>query len=86
LLQFASYTAEHEIKRLRVTYDILAASKRMKEFKPCVKQYLHGHVKSKILAVHPDEWDIAAFLPVQQFRKANAAKVWKESMEEIRNP
>lgn len=86
LLQFASYTAEHEIKRLRVTYDILAASKRMKEFKPCVKQYLHGHVKSKILAVHPDEWDIAAFLPVQQFRKAKPAAVWKESMEEIRNP
>jgi hypothetical protein len=51
-----------------------------------VKQYLHGHVRSKILAVHPDEWDIATFLPVQQFKKANAAKVWKESMEQIRNP
>ena len=86
LMQFASYTEDHEIKRLRVTYDILAASKRMKEFKPCVKQYLHGHVRSKILAVHPDEWDIATFLPVQQFKKANAAKVWKESMEQIRNP
>jgi hypothetical protein len=47
-------------------------------------------LKSKILAVQPNEWDIATYLPVQQFMKAKAPKVWKESVKEIkrimRNP
>jgi len=33
----------------------------------------------------PNEWDIAAFLPLQQFRGAKAQEVWQESLEQIRN-
>ena len=85
LLPFAVLNDDNEIKRLRVTYDILTASKGLKAFKPCLKRYLTGHIQSKILAIQSNEWDIAAFLPIQQFKKASAAKVWQESMEEIRN-
>jgi len=69
---------------MSVTYDILNASRRFKEFKPCFKKYLKNHVQSKILAVQPNEWDIAAFLPIQQFRKASTTQVWQESLEQIR--
>jgi hypothetical protein len=86
LLDFAVYTPDNEIKRLRVTYDILSASKRYKEFAPCIKQYLYSQIQSKIVAVQPNEWDIAAFLPVHQFKKARAKTVWQESVEQIRNP
>ena len=85
LMNFAQMDAAGEIQRLRVTYDILIASKSLKAFKPCLKRYLTGHIQSKILAIQSNEWDIAAFLPLQQFKKASAAKVWQESMEEIRN-
>ena len=84
LLDFASYDDKNDIQRLRVTYDILSASKRLKEFKPCIKKYLTGHIQSHLLTVQPDEWDVAAFLPVQQFKKATANKVWQESVENIR--
>jgi hypothetical protein len=84
LLDYASFTPDNEIKRLRVTYDILSATKRLKAFKPCLKQYLYNHVQSKIIAVQPNEWDIATFLPVHQFKKARATTVWQESMEEIK--
>ena len=84
LLKFAVQGEPGEIDRLRVTYDILVASKRLKEFRPCIKRYLSGHIQSKILAIQPNEWDIAAFLPLQQFRGANSEKVWQESLEEIR--
>jgi hypothetical protein len=84
LLKFAVMDDAGEIQRLRITYDILTASKRLKEFRPCVKRYLTNHIQSKILAIQPNEWDIAAFLPIQQFRKAKAQKVWQESLEEIR--
>ena len=85
LMKFADLNDAGEIERLRVTYDILTASKRLKEFKPCLKRYLTGQIQSKILAIQSNEWDIAAFMPIQQFKKASAAKVWQESMEEIRN-
>jgi hypothetical protein len=85
LLPLAIYNDEDEIKRLRVTYPILDASSKYKEFRPCIKQYLYSHVKSRILSVEHNEWDIAVFLPIQQFKKAKPQEVWKESVNEIRN-
>jgi hypothetical protein len=76
---------DNEIMRLRISYEILDASRKYKEFRPCVKRYLYSHIRSRILAVEPEEWDVAMYLPVQQFKKATPAKVWKESVEEIRN-
>ena len=85
LMKFADLNDAGELERLRVTYDILTASKSLKAFKPCLKRYLTGHIQSKILAIQSNEWDIAAFLPIQQFKKASAGKVWQESMEQIGN-
>lgn len=85
LLKFAVQGEPGEIERLRVTYDILVASKRLKEFRPCIKRYLVGHIQSKILAIQPNEWDVAAMLPLQQFRGAKPQTVWQESLEQIRN-
>lgn len=84
LMEYADLDKNKDILRMRVSYDILNASKRFKQFKPCLKKYLFGHVQSKILAVQPNEWDVAAFLPIQQFRKATSAEVWQESLEQIR--
>ncbi len=33
----------------------------------------------------PDEWDVATYLPVHQFKKQPAKTVWQDSIEEIRN-
>lgn len=85
LMPRAVLNDDNEIMRLRISYEMLDASRRYKEFRPCVKRYLYSHIRSRILAVEPEEWDVAMYLPVQQFKKATAAKVWKESVEEIRN-
>jgi hypothetical protein len=85
LMQFAVLDDQDEIKRMRVTYDILNASKRFREFKPCVKRYLFPHIKSRILAVQPEEWETAMYLPVHQFKGEKPQQIWKESMEEVRN-
>lgn len=84
LMEYADLDKNKDILRMRVSYDILNASKRFKQFKPCLKKYLFGHVQSKILAVQPNEWDIASMLPLQQFRKATTSEVWQDSLEEIR--
>jgi hypothetical protein len=84
LMDYAQFTDENNIGRLRVTYDILNASKKFKLFKPCIKKYLTSQVQSKILAVQPNEWEVAIFLPVQQFKKANASTVWQDSLQQAR--
>lgn len=84
LLKYAVLNGDDEIKRLRVTYDILTASRRLREFEPCIKRYLFSQVKSRLLTIQPDEWEIASLLPLQQFKGAPATKVWQDSMEEIR--
>lgn len=84
LLKYAVLNQDDEIQRLRITYDILTASKRLREFQPCIKRYLFGHIKSKLLTIQPNEWEIATLLPLHQFKKAQPNKVWQESIEEIR--
>lgn len=81
LMKYAVLGQDNEVERLRVSYDILSASKRLKEFKPCLKKYLYGHVKSNLLAIQPEEYQIAALLPLQQFRKATDGHVWTESLQ-----
>ena len=85
LLPLAIYNDEDEIKRIRITYPILDASSKYKEFRPCIKQYLYSHVKSRILSIEHNEWDIATFLPIHQFKKAKPQEVWQDSVNEIRN-
>lgn len=80
----AIYNENDELKRIRITYDILQSTKRFKEFRPCLKRYLYSNIKSKLLAVQPDEWDVAVMLPAHQFKKEKAPVVWEESMQDIK--
>lgn len=84
LMKYATMTGDNEIARLRVTYDILSASKRLREFRPCIKRYLTGHIKSKILAVQPHEWNIAIALPIHQFKGAKPKEIWEDSLKEMK--
>ena len=84
LMNFAIYDDNDEIKRLRITYDIISASRRYKEFRPCIKRYLYQNIASKMLKVEANEWETAVFLPVHQFQKAKVNEVWQDSIKEIK--
>jgi hypothetical protein len=73
-----------DIMKMRVTYDILTSTKRFREFKPCIKRYLFPHLKSRILKIQPDEWEVAVFLPMHQFKGAKPQQVWQESIDQIK--
>jgi hypothetical protein len=75
---------DDDIQKIRVTYDILNASRRFKEFKPCIKRYLKIRLRSKILTIQPNEWEVATFLPMYQFKGAKPQQVWKESLQTIK--
>lgn len=65
--------------RFDLTYKLLKRSQKFKHFKPCFKHYLSDHVKSQFAKVPAPEWEIAVFLPMADFRKANNFKVYSDS-------
>lgn len=81
LLALSVNTRNTERMRLRMTYSILKGASKYKFFQPCFKKYLFSHLKSKIVEIPSDQWEVALFLPVQEFKKQSAAKVWSESMK-----
>jgi len=68
-----------ESSRLSISYNILKGSSRFKGFKACLKKYLYKQVKSKFTLVPADQWDIALFLPTEDFVKAPLNKVHLET-------
>jgi hypothetical protein len=68
-----------ETTRLKLSYALLKGASKFKYFAPCFKHYLTSQVDSKIMKVEASEWDIAIFLPTENFAKAKKSKVWKDS-------
>ena len=66
--------------RIRVTYDILQSTAKMKFFRPCYKRYLTSHIEGRALEIIPEYWDIMAMLPVGRFEKESVRKVYSESI------
>jgi hypothetical protein len=80
-------TAEREddkIKRLNISYNILRSAARFSAFKPCLKEYIKSHVRSKFMYILPKEWDMALMLPTQRFVGATTDRVWRDSRRIIR--
>ncbi len=63
----------------KITYDLLNGVRKYKEFEPCFKRYLTGHVKSQMSRVPMTDWETAIYLPIQQFKKKNSRSVWAKS-------
>jgi len=72
-----------ESTKLQISYSILKNASQFSLFTPCVKRYLTSHVRSRFIAVHPSEWDIALFLPVANFQKQSEKEVWAESLRKL---
>ena len=69
----------NEQTKLRISYDILNGAAKFRLFKPTLKHYLNGQVKSKLVYINPSEWDIALFLPTARFVGASRKQVYSDS-------
>ena len=66
--------------RLQISHGMVKSlMKSEKRIVPCLKKYLWKNVRGKFVEIEQDEWDTAILLPVQQFQKASASTVWKDS-------
>ena len=83
LMGLAPKKLRDDTRLMRLKYDLLVKARRFKEFKPCFKHYLVDHVKSRIRRVPMTEWEIAVFLPVDNFKKVNRDTVHRYSRKII---
>tara|TARA_R110000744_G_scaffold146578_2_gene259429 strand:- start:103 stop:693 length:591 start_codon:yes stop_codon:yes gene_type:complete len=68
--------------KLKIRYDLLQSTKKFKEFEPCFKHYLNSQIKGRPVRVPMTEWEIAIFLPVEQFAKVKKETVWRYSRKQ----
>jgi hypothetical protein len=61
---YKKYNQNTDELYLAISYEILKDSKRLQEFRPCLKRYLFSHVESKFLQIESHEWGYAANLNV----------------------
>lgn len=83
LTEFTNNKKYDESTRFKLTYNFLAASSKMKEFKPCFKRYIAGNVESRIVEVPAPEWEVALFMPTDKFVYNKRQTVWRKSKQMI---
>src|SRR5210317_743482 len=54
--------------RFKLQYDVLNGIKKYEMFKPCFHKYLFEHLRSSMVYIEPDFWDLACLLPFQRFQ------------------
>lgn len=78
--------------KMRINYQILKANSRFRLFRPCVKHYKWGGVRSRFFVVKPEEWDFIVMLPIErfvsmqggQYKNILKSKVWADSMKKLK--
>lgn len=65
--------------KIVLSYRILNKAKTLRNFKPCLKRYLYSHIRSNFIKIPTLDWNMALFLPTEQFVKANKTTVWKDT-------
>lgn len=71
-----------EKTRLKIRYSLLASAKRLREFSPCLKHYLTGHMKTRPSQVFAPDWETAIFLPTEHFKGATKTQIWLDSRKQ----
>tara|TARA_R110000765_G_scaffold9493_4_gene29611 strand:- start:808 stop:1428 length:621 start_codon:yes stop_codon:yes gene_type:complete len=72
--------SKEAIKLNRINYDLLAAVRKYKSFKPCLKRYRMANVMTNMALIPRAMWEIALFMPTEDFRKVkNKASIWRDS-------
>lgn len=73
-----------ETTRFKLRYELLKSSSKLRYFKPCFKHYLYSQIEGRVAMVESTAWEMALFLPTEQFRKARKTAVWKDSRQALR--
>lgn len=83
LVEVSGNRTFNERTKLKLSYGILKSISGNAYYKPCIKRYLKSQYSSKFLRLDGDEWQVAIALPVAQWKKRTASKVYSDSRKMI---
>lgn len=78
MFEYLNNTNMDESTRFRLTYELLRSVSRLKYYRPCLKEYLYGQIRSQFSLVPSRYWELVAMLPMQKFT-VNANTVYSDS-------
>ena len=84
LLTYANNQRFDETTRLKYSWALIDGVSKYAAAKPCVKQYLSGHVRTQFRQVESNNWATAMLLPVERFVGASKQEIWSDSRKIIR--
>ena len=84
LLVFKSNSRWDETTKIKYSWALIDGVSRYEAAKPCIKQYLSGHVRSQFRQIPSEDWATAMLLPVERFVGASKQQVWADSRKIIR--
>lgn len=80
LLEYQTNTRVSANRRLRLSYNLISGFAKSRLAKHCVKRYLRGHVRSRLMRIDSDYWPMVAMMPKQEFDGKDFTsmnQVWK---------
>lgn len=83
LMSYTNNDKYDKTTKLRMSYKLLQGVSKLEAFKPCFKHYLTQHVKTRMIQVPANEWEIALFLPTEHFKGKSKNFVWIQSKKQI---
>lgn len=79
LQSFLNNDKMDETTRFQLAYSTLSNVRKLRAFAPCFKHYLYKHIRSSTVEVPPTEWEIALFLPTDDFVGRKNTSIWNDS-------
>lgn len=83
LMQFQKYSRATETVTINIKYEMLVNNLKLRYYKPCIKRYRTNNISKMVYTILPEEWEIAMFLPTENFVGKKKTNVWLESSKEI---
>jgi len=83
LLQYKNNNKFDETTKLKLNYQLLKGSAKLKAFKPCFKHYIPSQFRSQFREVPAEYWETVLFFPSEQFKKASKQTVFSDSRKGI---
>jgi len=70
--------------RLKISYEILKKSARLNKLTmPLIRQYDRKRIRSRLIEIPSQDWNLAAFLPMEAFKKTGRQDIWAQTRRKI---
>jgi len=83
LYSYLNQRTVDETTRFRISYKILKETTKLRYAKPCIRKYDYKWMRSRIVNIPSEDWNIAVHMPTERFRKQKRTKVWADTRRQL---